>query len=71
MLAVLENYNSAVQYGFLRCACAGMVSLMWYNGILNAPVNNTPHYPTPVLYRGIDWELTGVFPLRVGEIDMG
>ena len=28
----------------------------------NAPVNNTPHYPTPVLYRGIDWELTRVSP---------
>ena len=27
-----------------------------------APVNNTPHYPTPVLYRGIDRELTGVSP---------
>ena len=35
----------------------------------NAPVNNTPHCPTPVPYRGIDRELTGV-PPRVGEIDM-
>ena len=23
-------------------------------GACNAPVNNIPHYPTPVLYRGID-----------------
>ena len=37
----------------------------------NAPVNNTPHYPTPVLYRGIDREFDRNFPPRVGEIDMG
>ena len=36
-----------------------------------APVNNTTHYPIPALYRGIDQELTGVFPPRIGEIDMG
>ena len=35
--------------------------------VANAPVTNTPYYPTPVLYRGID---KSFFP-RVGEIDMG
>ena len=40
----------------------GQHKICEYLAIIYAPVNNTPHYPTPVLYRGIDRELTGVSP---------
>ena len=54
-------------YSHARKFSAIVYSIHYYY----APVNNTPHYPTPVLCRGIDRELTGVSPRGWVKIDMG
>ena len=46
-----------------QCTCTEVIMM---SDVLYAPISDTPHYPTPMLSRGIDGGLTGVPPEDTG-----